>query len=178
MHRGATKLIMSDFRLNSGYNFAYLASLPTEVVIVSSIIIQCRRPSSHRRTRGRSSNRWWVLWRESARSALSQESKMLHWKQELATHTQTYSYYRTNWKTGAVSAGRTKSALSKGRYHENGFELTSISLTDFLNACMSFLLWSMGLTSLGQSINRRSAWEGSDARTTHIRVSGSSVHFP
>ena len=30
--------------MNSGYNFAYLASLPTEVVIVSSIIIQCRRP--------------------------------------------------------------------------------------------------------------------------------------
>ena len=38
------KTIMSDYRLHSRYDFAYLASLPTEVVIVSSIIIQCRRP--------------------------------------------------------------------------------------------------------------------------------------
>ena len=30
--------------LHSKYDFAYLASLPTEVIIVSSIIIQCRRP--------------------------------------------------------------------------------------------------------------------------------------
>ena len=113
MHRGATKLIMSDFRLNSGYNFAYLASLPTEVVIVSSIIIQCRRPVA------------------------------------------------TDEPGGVV-------AIGEGSCEGNRQEAP----------CRKKVRWSMGLTSLGQSINRRSAWEGSDARTTHIRVSGSSVHFP
>jgi len=34
----------STIHLHSRYNIAYLASFPTEVVIVSSIIIQCRRP--------------------------------------------------------------------------------------------------------------------------------------
>lgn len=43
MHRGATKLSSLTIAYTTS-NFAYLASLPTEVVIVSSIIIQCRRP--------------------------------------------------------------------------------------------------------------------------------------
>lgn len=38
------KTITSDYGLHSRYNFTYLASLPTKVVIVSSLIIQCRRP--------------------------------------------------------------------------------------------------------------------------------------
>ena len=44
MHRGAAKPSCPTVAYNSRYNLAYLASLPTEIVIVSSIIVQCRRP--------------------------------------------------------------------------------------------------------------------------------------